>query len=138
MFMGFKKIFTLQLLLVMLLFFDCKSLKNNYNIYYYSNNNYKIELKILNKTDAELIVQNYKDSFKNTFSIKYKTKVEYVISYENKTFKKNKNKIIKYFFEGNNINCLLIENQCLNFSEAMITPFSKDLIFDNISLKQIR
>ncbi len=109
--MGFKKIFTLQLLLVMLLFFDCKSLKNNDNIYYYSNNNYKIELKILNNTDAELIVQNYKDSFKNTFSIKYKTKVEYVISYENKTFKKKKNKIIKYFFEGNNINCLLIENQ---------------------------
>ncbi|MEG0928957.1 hypothetical protein [Chryseobacterium sp.] len=136
--MGFKKIFILQLLLVILLFLGCKSFKNNDNIYYYSNDNYKIELKILNKTDAELIVQSYKDSFKNTFSIKYKTKVEYVISYENKTFKKKKNKIIKYFFEGNNINCLLIENQCLNFSEGMITPFSKDLIFDNISLKQIR
>lgn len=136
--MVFKKIFIIQLSLITLLFSSCKSLQNNGDIYYHSNDNYKIELKILNKTDAELIVRSFKDNFNKTFSLHYKTKVEYVISYESKTFKKKKNKVIKYFFEGNNINCLLIESQCLNFSEGMITPFSKDLVFDNISLKYIQ
>lgn len=132
--MDFNKFYQLRFLFLFLII-SCKSFHYNKS-YYYSKNDYSVEMKILNKKDATLIIKNKDNSNSRFWALKYRTKIEYIISYENKSFKQKNNKVIKYFFEGTNINCILIDNECANFSEGMITSFSKDLLFKDFSMKR--
>ena len=133
MYMDFNNFYQLRFLFLLLLI-GCKSF-NSIKSYKYNRKNYSIELKILNKKDAALILTDSNGSDSKIFHLKYTTKIYYINSYENKTFKPKNNKIIKYLFDGSNINCIKINDGCMNFSEGVITAFSEDLLFKDFSMK---
>lgn len=123
------------LIMILQIFVGCQSIVGNRHIYHYSSNASFLKLQFTGNKDGEITVKrNAAPAEVHVFT--YKKDVGYIIVYEEKTFKKRKIKTIKYFLTGNGINCLLMDNQCLNFSVGMITPFSKDLIFDGVSLKR--